>query len=142
MICADTSSLVALLDGELGGDVDLVRQALRDRLLCISPISVTELLSDPDPTFSRGVGRQDTAIRNPSGILGACRKAPGKNVAPPSPGEGCGHPDCAKLPRPRGAPGYPRPGFFLFSEVRRLARFGNWRSPAMTGAGYHMPCYT
>ena len=49
MICADTSSLVALLDGELGGDVDLVRQALRDRLLCISPISVTELLSDPDP---------------------------------------------------------------------------------------------
>ncbi len=52
MICADTSSLVALLSGEPGRDVNLVRQALRDRLLCISPISVTELLSDPDPAPS------------------------------------------------------------------------------------------
>ena len=50
MICADTSSLVALLVGEAGRDVDMVRQALSDRLLCVSPISVTELLSDPDPT--------------------------------------------------------------------------------------------
>ena len=52
MICADTSSLVALLGGEAGRDVDLVRQALSDRILCISPVSVTELLSDPDPTPS------------------------------------------------------------------------------------------
>jgi hypothetical protein len=52
MICADTGSLVALLSGGPGRDVDLVRQALRDRLLCISPISVTELLSDPDATPS------------------------------------------------------------------------------------------
>jgi len=52
MICADTSSLVALLGGEAGRDVDMVRQALSDRLLCVSPISVTELLSDPDPTPS------------------------------------------------------------------------------------------
>jgi hypothetical protein len=52
MICADTSSLVALLGGEPGRDVDLVRQALSDRLLCVSPISVTELLSDPDPAPS------------------------------------------------------------------------------------------
>ena len=52
MICADTSSLVALLGGEPGRDVDLVRQALRDRILCVSPISVTELLSDPDPAPS------------------------------------------------------------------------------------------
>ena len=52
MICADTSSLVALLAGEPGRDVDLVRQALRDRMLCISPVSVTELLSDPDPAPS------------------------------------------------------------------------------------------
>jgi len=49
MICADTSSLVALLGGDAGRDVDLVRQALTDRILCVSPISVTELLSDPDP---------------------------------------------------------------------------------------------
>ena len=54
MICADTSSLVALLGGEAGRDVDMVRQALSDRLLCVSPISVTELLSDPDPTPSLG----------------------------------------------------------------------------------------
>ena len=54
MICADTSSLVALLGGEAGSDVDMVRQALSDRLLCVSPISVTELLSDPDPTPSLG----------------------------------------------------------------------------------------
>jgi predicted nucleic acid-binding protein len=52
MICADTSSLVALLGGKSGRDVDLVRQALSDRLLCVSPISVTELLSDPDPAPS------------------------------------------------------------------------------------------
>ena len=54
MICADTSSLVALLAGEAGRDVDMVRQALSDRLLCVSPVSVTELLSDPDPTPSLG----------------------------------------------------------------------------------------
>ena len=52
MICADTSSLVALLGGEQGHDVDLVRQALTDRILCVSPTSVTELLSDPDPSPS------------------------------------------------------------------------------------------
>jgi len=52
MICADTSSLVALLGGEPGRDVDLVRQALSDRILCVSPVSVTELLSDPDPAPS------------------------------------------------------------------------------------------
>jgi hypothetical protein len=43
---------VALLGGEPGRDVDLVRQALRDHLLCISPISVTELLSAPAPAPS------------------------------------------------------------------------------------------
>ena len=52
MICADTSSLVALLGGEAGRDVELVRQALTDRILCVSPISVTELLSDPNPSPS------------------------------------------------------------------------------------------
>ena len=54
MICADTSSLVALLAGETGPDVDMVRQALSDRTLCVSPVSVTELLSDPDPMPSPG----------------------------------------------------------------------------------------
>lgn len=45
MICADTSSLVALLEGEKGADVEFVHQALEDGLLCIAPITVTELLS-------------------------------------------------------------------------------------------------
>ena len=45
MICVDTSSLVALLEGEQGGDVELVAQALRDSVLCIAPITVTEMLS-------------------------------------------------------------------------------------------------
>ena len=50
MICADTSSLVALLEGGTGRDVELVRQALLDSALALSPITVTELLSAPDLT--------------------------------------------------------------------------------------------
>lgn len=46
MICSDTSSLVALFQGETGRDVELVTQALRDRVICISPVTLTELLSD------------------------------------------------------------------------------------------------
>jgi predicted nucleic acid-binding protein len=52
MICADTSSLVALLAGEHGRDVELVRRALLERTLLIAPVSVAELLSDPDLTSS------------------------------------------------------------------------------------------
>ncbi len=52
MICADTSSLVALLGGEGGRDVEMARQALQDRTLLIAPITIAELLSDPDLTSS------------------------------------------------------------------------------------------
>ena len=48
MICADTSSMVALLGGETGGDVQLVSQVLTDGDLVLSNVTVTELLSDPD----------------------------------------------------------------------------------------------
>ena len=47
MICADTSSVVALLEGEQGRDVEMVRQALADGVLVLAPASVSELLSDP-----------------------------------------------------------------------------------------------
>lgn len=47
MICADTSSVVALLKGEHGRDVDMVRNALADGVLVLAPASVAELLSDP-----------------------------------------------------------------------------------------------
>jgi predicted nucleic acid-binding protein len=50
MICADTSSIVALLKGEQGRDVEVVRGALVDGILVLAPASVAELLSDPGIT--------------------------------------------------------------------------------------------
>jgi len=47
MLCLDTSSLIAYLEGGSGRDVDLVDQALSDEVAVVSPITVTELLSDP-----------------------------------------------------------------------------------------------
>ena len=47
MICADTSSVVAYMQGEQGSDVNLVDRALADCSLVLAPITVTELLSDP-----------------------------------------------------------------------------------------------
>lgn len=48
MICGDTSSVVAFLNGEQGRDVELVRRALLDGILALAPASIAELLSDPD----------------------------------------------------------------------------------------------
>lgn len=50
MICADTSPVVAYIQGEQGHDVDLVERALADRSLVLAPVSITELLSNPDLT--------------------------------------------------------------------------------------------
>ena len=47
MTCADTSSVVAYIQGEQGPDVDLVDRALADCSLVLAPVSVTELLSAP-----------------------------------------------------------------------------------------------
>lgn len=47
MICADSSSFIAFIKGEGERDVELVADALADGLLVLSPVSVTELLSDP-----------------------------------------------------------------------------------------------
>ena len=47
MICIDTSSLIAYLEGANGKDVDLVDQIFTDEVGAISPVTVTEVLSDP-----------------------------------------------------------------------------------------------
>jgi len=66
MICADTSSVVALLKGEHGRDVEVVRNALIDGILVLAPASVAELLSDPGiappiaSTFLSWRSRRDT----------------------------------------------------------------------------------
>ena len=47
MTCADTSSVVAYMQGEQGSDVELVDRALADCSLVLAPVSVSELFSDP-----------------------------------------------------------------------------------------------
>jgi len=46
MLCLDTSSLIAYLQGDSGADVGLIDQALVDQVGAISPVTVAELLSD------------------------------------------------------------------------------------------------
>lgn len=47
MIAADTSSMVAFLEGDDGDDIDLIQSALDHRQLALPPVVLTELLSDP-----------------------------------------------------------------------------------------------
>jgi predicted nucleic acid-binding protein len=47
MIAADTSTWIAFLEGEDGGDVRLLDRALQDRQLLMPPVVLTDLLSDP-----------------------------------------------------------------------------------------------
>jgi predicted nucleic acid-binding protein len=47
VICIDTSSLIAFLEGESGPDVDLVAQVLRNYTGILAPVTVSEVLSDP-----------------------------------------------------------------------------------------------
>jgi predicted nucleic acid-binding protein len=47
MICIDTSSFIAYLEGARGQDVVLVDQVLADQVAVFSPVTVSELLSDP-----------------------------------------------------------------------------------------------
>lgn len=46
MLCIDTSSLIAYLEGQAGEDVELVDQAFGDRVGAIAPVILTEILSD------------------------------------------------------------------------------------------------
>ena len=47
MIAADTSSIVAFLTGEHAADVTSIDAALAAGQLCLPPVVLTELLSDP-----------------------------------------------------------------------------------------------
>ena len=47
MIAADTSSLVAFLEGAAGSDVEVIQSALDHQQLVLPPVVLTELLSDP-----------------------------------------------------------------------------------------------
>ena len=47
MIAADTSSLVAFLEGATGDDVEMIQSALDHQQLVLPPVVLTELLSDP-----------------------------------------------------------------------------------------------
>ncbi|HET7616876.1 MAG TPA: PIN domain-containing protein [Gemmatimonadaceae bacterium] len=47
MIAADTSSMVAFLQGERGDDVEVIQSALDHQQLALPPVVLTELLSDP-----------------------------------------------------------------------------------------------
>ena len=47
MISADTSTWIAFLQGEPGEDTDLLDRALADKLVVMTPVVLTELLSDP-----------------------------------------------------------------------------------------------
>ena len=47
MIAADTSTMVAFLEGAEGDDVDLVQSAIDHQQLVLPPVVLTELLSDP-----------------------------------------------------------------------------------------------
>jgi predicted nucleic acid-binding protein len=57
MLCLDTSSLIAYLQGETGPDVEVIDQALIDQIAVLSPVTVAELFSDPDlsPTLRRTI---------------------------------------------------------------------------------------
>jgi predicted nucleic acid-binding protein len=46
MIAADTSSLIAFLQGDEGDDTDLIQSALDHQQLALPPVVLTELLSD------------------------------------------------------------------------------------------------
>jgi predicted nucleic acid-binding protein len=47
MIAADTSTMVAFLEGEEGDDVELVQSAIDHQQLVLPPVVLSELLSDP-----------------------------------------------------------------------------------------------
>jgi predicted nucleic acid-binding protein len=47
MLCVDTSSLIAYLEGAEGDDVNTIDQAFADQVGVITPVTVTKILSDP-----------------------------------------------------------------------------------------------
>ena len=52
MICLDTSSMVAYLQGAKGADVTLIDHALLDQVAVFSPVTIAELLSAPNVSLN------------------------------------------------------------------------------------------
>jgi predicted nucleic acid-binding protein len=87
MLCIDTSSLIAFLEGSSGVDVDLVDQAFSDEIGVVAPVTLSEILSDPKllpdvrdtilqlPTLSILEGYWERAGLLRAKILGKNRKA-------------------------------------------------------------------
>jgi len=87
VIAADTSTWVAYLQGEGGADTDMLDRALEDRQLLMSPVVLTELLSDPKlpsqvagmltdlPVLMIGPGYWQRAGALRAGVLAKRRKA-------------------------------------------------------------------
>jgi hypothetical protein len=48
MICIDTSSMIAYLEGEEGQDITVIDHALLDQIAVFSPVTLAELLSAPN----------------------------------------------------------------------------------------------
>ena len=48
MICIDTSSMIAYLQGAAGQDITVIDHALQDQIAVFSPVTLTELLSAPN----------------------------------------------------------------------------------------------
>ena len=69
MIAADSSSLIAYLSGASGHDVDAIDRALGDQQLCLPPVVLTELFSDPKlPQQLAAVLRQIPLLEATSGF--------------------------------------------------------------------------
>ena len=88
MIAVDTSSFVAYLSGAKGSDVLAVETALAERQVCLPPVVLTELLSDPTlskqvqtlfrqlPLLGVGVGYWERAGALRARVIGQGRRAP------------------------------------------------------------------
>jgi predicted nucleic acid-binding protein len=59
LIAADSSTLIAYLAGERGKDVEALDEALAQRAVCLPPVVLTEILSDPNGSDSLGRDLRD-----------------------------------------------------------------------------------
>ena len=78
MLCIDTSSLIAYLQGDHGADVEFIDQALLDQVGILSPVTVSEILSDHRlNTALRRTIMEIPALSLVEGFWGACRTPAG-----------------------------------------------------------------
>jgi hypothetical protein len=88
VIAVDSSSWIAYLSGDGGGDAELVESALAERQVCLPPVVLTEILSDSKlteqvlalfrqlPLLSVSEGYWERVGRLRAKVLSTGRKAP------------------------------------------------------------------